>query len=626
MKNRRFKVLATAAAAVLIVALGFAYHGFMAQKIYDENTENLISTYEQMDKTFELFAQRNWNVMADWDALLAAATEDGHIEDVWIRARSQKDSWGYRDVYLFNQNDDFITDGGRSGKAGSIDGVFQKMYEKGTPWISSYIASDGMRRIVFALPLSHPFTFGGVTYTGLAVSYDNDAVMDMVAGDVYRGKSDCYVVHQSGDVVFSLQPKSEIKPFVSNIMSYLGEHASFSRGSFDEIQRQVGHSKGGSAFCTLNGRGYYLVYQPAGIGDWSIVGLVRSDVVDSGMNEVQLISTVAIGVVGVIITALIVAVLVNYEHGKICLREHELEAKERERQMAERQKELTSKLFSGMGKVVDRFAVCDLVSDTYKYFEHQLDELAYSATGSYQGLIDQIADRFLPLSQGETLKMNQLLDAERLRDTIKDMDDIQKIEYCGRTENVYRIMNIVPVSIDAEGKVRTVMFITQDIAQRVELESMANTDGLTGLFNERCFAAMLERKERRHEPFMLFYIDLDKFKPVNDTYGHNAGDKLLQAVGKRLQRIVRADDYAFRIGGDEFTVLVSSAASDLQAQRVLERIQEALFEPFAIDGHVIEIGASCGFAHYPCEGSAEEVRILADQRMYECKERNHAER
>lgn len=245
MKSSRFKVLATAAAAVLIVALGFAYHGFIAQKIYDENAKNLTSTYEQMDKTFELFAQRNWNVLTNWDSLLAAAIDDGHIEDVWIRARSHKDSWGYRDVYLFNQNNDFITDGGRSGKAVSINGVFQEMYEKGTSWISSYIASDGMRRIVFALPLSQPFTFGSVTYTGLAVAYDNDTVMDMVAGDVYRGKSDCYVVHQSGDVVFSLQPKSEIKPFVPNIMVYLGEHASFSRGSFDEIKRQVGHGKGG---------------------------------------------------------------------------------------------------------------------------------------------------------------------------------------------------------------------------------------------------------------------------------------------------------------------------------------------------------------------------------------------
>lgn len=255
MKNRRFKVLATAVAAVLIVALGFAYHGFMAQKIYDENIENLISTYEQMDKTFELFAQRNWNVLADWDALLAAATEDGHIEDVWIRARSQKDSWGYRDVYLFNQNDDFITDGGRSGKAVSIDGVFQKMYEKGTSWISSYIASDGTRRIVFALPLSQPFTFGGVTYTGLAVSYDNDTVMDMVAGDIYRGKSDCYVVHQSGDVVFSLQPKSEIKPFVSNIMAYLGEHASFREGVSTKSNGRSATVRRVAPFARLTGAG-----------------------------------------------------------------------------------------------------------------------------------------------------------------------------------------------------------------------------------------------------------------------------------------------------------------------------------------------------------------------------------
>lgn len=426
MKSRRFKVLAIAVAAVLIVALGFAYHGFMAQKIYDENTENLISTYEQMDKTFELFAQRNWNVLADWDALLAAATEDGHIEDVWIRARSQKNSWRYRDVYLFNQNNDFITDGGRSGKAGSIDGVFQEMYEKGTSWISSYIASDGTRRIVFALPLSQPFTFGGVTYTGLAVSYDNDTVMDMVAGDVYRGKSDCYVVRQSGDVVFSLQPKSEIKPFVSNIMAYLGEHASFSRGSFDEIQRQVGHGKAGSAFCTLNGCGYYLVYQPAGIGDWSIVGLVRSDVVDSGMNEVKLISTVAIGVVGVIITALLVTIVVRRERADARL-------KDEERQAVERQRRAISQLLGGMERIVDRFVVVDLVDGTYEYRENQKREPQYALKGDYADLLKEVSARYVVFSETEDTELANLLAPERLREMVGTSNNVIKIEYCARS-------------------------------------------------------------------------------------------------------------------------------------------------------------------------------------------------
>lgn len=619
MKSRRFEVLATTVAAVLIVALAFAYHGFMAQKIYDENTENLISTYEQMDKTFELFAQRNWNVMADWDALLAAATEDGHIEDVWIRARSQKDSWGYRDVYLFNQNDDFITDGGRSGKAGSIDGVFQKMYEKGTPWISSYIASDGMRRIVFALPLSRPFTFGGVTYTGLAVSYDNDTVMDMVAGDVYRGKSDCYVVRQSGDVVFSLQPKSEIKPFVSNIMAYLGEHASFSRGSFDEIQRQVGHSKGGSAFCTLNGRGYYLVYQPARIGDWSIVGLVRSDVVDSGMNGVQLISTVAIGVAGVIITALLVTIAVKRERADARL-------KDEERQAVERQRRAISRLLGGMGRIVDRFVVVDLVDGTYEYRENQKREPQYALKGDYADLLKEVSARYVVFSETEDTELANLLAPERLRKMVGTSNNIINIEYCARSGNAYKDLSVVPIEWGPDGMVTRLLAISQDIGQRVELETMANTDGLTGLFNERYFSSVLHRYEMQAKPFTLFYLDLDRFKPVNDTYGHDMGDKLLKAVAGRLRDCVRQTDFAFRIGGDEFALVMNGNMDDALCHMMIDRIDRTVRLPFGIDGVTIEVGASCGWAVYPDDGGSGEVRILADQRMYECKERNHAER
>lgn len=619
MKSRRFEVLATTVAAVLIVALAFAYHGFMAQKIYDENTENLISTYEQMDKTFELFAQRNWNVMADWDALLAAATEDGHIEDVWIRARSQKDSWGYRDVYLFNQNDDFITDGGRSGKAGSIDGVFQKMYEKGTPWISSYIASDGMRRIVFALPLSQPFTVGGVTYTGLAVSYDNDTVMDMVAGDVYRGKSDCYVVRQSGDVVFSLQPKSEIKPFVSNIMAYLGEHASFSRGSFDEIQRQVGHSKGGGAFCTLNGRGYYLVYQPARIGDWSIVGLVRSDVVDSGMNGVQLISTVAIGVAGVIITALLVTIAVKRERADARL-------KDEERQAVERQRRAISRLLGGMGRIVDRFVVVDLVDGTYEYRENQKREPQYALKGDYADLLKEVSARYVVFSETEDTELANLLAPERLRKMVGTSNNIINIEYCARSGNAYKDLSVVPIEWGPDGMVTRLLAISQDIGQRVELETMANTDGLTGLFNERYFSSVLHRYEMQAKPFTLFYLDLDRFKPVNDTYGHDMGDKLLKAVAGRLRDCVRQTDFAFRIGGDEFALVMNGNMDDALCHMMIDRIDRTVRLPFGIDDVTIEVGASCGWAVYPDDGGSGEVRILADQRMYECKERNHAER
>lgn len=155
---------------------------------------------------------------------------------------------------------------------------------------------------------------------------------------------------------------------------------------------------------------------------------------------------------------------------------------------------------------------------------------------------------------------------------------------------------------------------------------MANTDGLTGLFNERYFSSVLHGYEMQAKPFTLFYLDLDRFKPVNDTYGHDMGDKLLKAVAGRLRDCVRQTDFAFRIGGDEFALVMNGNMDDALCHKMIDRIDGAVRLPFDIDGVKIEVGASCGWAVYPDDGGSGEVRILADRRMYECKERNHARR
>lgn len=164
----------------------------------------------------------------------------------------------------------------------------------------------------------------------------------------------------------------------------------------------------------------------------------------------------------------------------------------------------------------------------------------------------------------------------------------------------------------------------QDRSQHEALECMANTDGLTRLFNERKFSTVLHKKEKDKAPFVLYYLDLDHFKPVNDTYGHDMGDKLLKEVADRLQKCIRGGDYAFRIGGDEFALIVSADMEESICQAIKGRIVASLEEPYEIDGQVLHIGASCGYAVYP--GDAEDiskVRILADQRMYVQKEINH---
>ena len=108
---------------------------------------------------------------------------------------------------------------------------------------------------------------------------------------------------------------------------------------------------------------------------------------------------------------------------------------------------------------------------------------------------------------------------------------------------------------------------------------MANTDSLTGLFNERYFSRVLNICEEKKLPFVLYYLDLDRFKPINDTYGHLMGDRLLKEIAARLLRCIRSRDYAFRIGGDEFALIVSADMDEEQRARMAERIQTTLSRP-----------------------------------------------
>lgn len=151
-----------------------------------------------------------------------------------------------------------------------------------------------------------------------------------------------------------------------------------------------------------------------------------------------------------------------------------------------------------------------------------------------------------------------------------------------------------------------------------------DTDGLTGLYNERYLSTKLKQNGKFHKKFAMFYLDLDRFKPVNDTYGHDMGDKLLKAVSQRLRKCIRNTDYAFRIGGDEFSLIIEEGnINDEFCEMMVRRIKNAIDAPFVIEGHILYVDTSCGYAIYP-EHSPEigNIRIMADHRMYRDKIQN----
>ena len=149
-------------------------------------------------------------------------------------------------------------------------------------------------------------------------------------------------------------------------------------------------------------------------------------------------------------------------------------------------------------------------------------------------------------------------------------------------------------------------------------------DQLTGLSNRLRFAEELRkavnRARQRDEPVTMFYIDLDGFKPVNDEYGHDVGDRLLSAIGKRLTSCTRESDTVARLGGDEFAVLIGSQATAAEADMLALRLADTFSDPFMIEGHEIRLSASIGRAVYPIDAdSAAGLLRRADAAMFAAK-------
>ena len=611
----KFLTLIILIVAVLLFGI-YQYRTFIQTEIYQENSEHLLATYEQVNRTFTLFTQRNWNVLSDWDEYLQYISDSENTETVWHDFADRKNNWQYSDFYMFNEHCDFLTANNRKGTADSIRNCFQEMYSFECPTISDYTASSGKHKVVFAIPLSHPFCLNNITYTGVAVSYDVTTVEDIISNNVYGDKSSCYLVNAKGHVILSLESQSEFLSEHENLFTFLKDNAVFSENTYDAVEHDLQKVVKGRAKFNSQGTSYYMVYQPVGLNDWSILGIVQTAAVNSPDEKIMHVTIAAITVLATCLLLLLLRL-------SSLNAEYKLKHQELLHQALKAQKEQTDQLFYGMTCIVDRYTVVDLLKDRYEYHEYSSNSL-YPETGSYQNLLDTVARNYIVLSDTENIKISHLLNKEYLQKVLHKGNGIMKIEYSKRTENVYKIMNVVAVEWDEAGIPQKVMMIAQDIGKRHELENLANTDGLTGLFNERYFSSVLHRKEQKKLPFVLYYLDLDHFKPVNDTYGHDMGDKLLKAVAERLLKCIRSNDFAFRIGGDEFALIISAEMEDSLCMQTKMRIVQSLLLPYEIDGKTLHIGASCGYAVYPLETEdTGKIRILADQRMYAEKKENH---
>ena len=215
-------------------------------------------------------------------------------------------------------------------------------------------------------------------------------------------------------------------------------------------------------------------------------------------------------------------------------------------------------------------------------------------------------------------------------------ESFESFEYCFLDGNGSR--RCISVSggpiYDDDGRFIGYRGTGRDVTQRREYEDsiqkMAQHDALTGLPNRSLFYDRIEQAvslaKREAREFALLYFDLDKFKPVNDIYGHDVGDQILKSVAVRGRELLRESDTFARIGGDEFSILLPSIESCRDAIEVAERVIASLTSPFVVEGVAdkLFIGVSIGIALYPQDGqTGDDLVKSADSAMYKSKKKGN---
>lgn len=172
---------------------------------------------------------------------------------------------------------------------------------------------------------------------------------------------------------------------------------------------------------------------------------------------------------------------------------------------------------------------------------------------------------------------------------------------------------------------RAVRYAIERKRTEERLTYLAQYDHLTGLVNRSLFRDRLiqamARSKRLQQPIGLMLLDLDRFKAVNDTLGHDIGDELLKAVSERLKSCVREVDTVARMGGDEFTIILEGVPSEASIVVVAKRIAESISSAFELKGHRVSIGVSIGITVYPHDDQGiDELLKHADEAMYRAKQ------
>lgn len=317
MCRKKCKLIIVILAAFMVLASVVGYFTFVSFLVYQESSSHLKEIYTQSNKAFNDIVSEKWKSLDDWLPYLEKAGSDEEMLQYIIDRQEQ---WGFTDFYFITYDGDYITSNGKTGYI-SLRDQMPDLMENRKPIVVSAAFPGSPELIFFAVP-AFKGEYGGFEFEAIGISYNNSDMAESLKVSAFEGCSESYVIDSTGRVIIDCSMDTN-KAFF-NLLSWLGKETSMGTAETKSLSQKINRGDFGVTRFVKSGEGYYLVYQPTDLIDWTVVGIVPTAVVNASMNRLQAITIPAIIALSVFIFAIVIFFIVSENRKNLAAKDAEI--------------------------------------------------------------------------------------------------------------------------------------------------------------------------------------------------------------------------------------------------------------------------------------------------------------
>lgn len=436
MKKRLTASLLTLILTAGVVCAGFSFFSFVSQTIYEESTAHLVEIFHQANQTLNNLVSVNWSRMRMWAPYLETAHSESDIAAYINKAREESN---FTDFYFISRDGNYLTPEGKSGYL-DLRAKLSDLILDNQPVVINSVVPDKPEIMVFAIP-TEPGCYQDFDYEAIAITFNNSDMVEALKISAFAGQASTFAILPDGRV--TVDNGSEDMKDVRNIFAFLEKSDRITTADLDALEAEFLAGNSGDMVFDANGKDYYLIYEPADFQDWTVLGIVPTDVVNASMNKLQSATMLVVSVIVITLAVILLLLIIQQNRQKLKRKDNELFARD----------ELFSKLSTN---VDDVFLMVDAKSLTVEYVSPNIEKLIGI---SEQSVLDDIfALEHLIKSEDSVHILDQL--SEILPGEQREWDR----EYIHQKTGAYLWFRVIAFCTDIQGENKYIL----DLSDRTE--------------------------------------------------------------------------------------------------------------------------------------------------------------